>query len=138
MSRLIEDIIGDLQMFDAMRDGWPKLESLVDELKASPKPERAVHALFAVFERYPGATTGGGVLMTVLHTLEALAGFELCLVESLRRRPSILAVMLANRLLNSGINVVGTDSLLALLEVAKLGAQRIVREEIESVLGGRA
>jgi hypothetical protein len=140
MSRQVEDIINGIAKFDAIRDGWPKLDSLVDELKASPTPARGIDALFGVFERHPGTSSGSGVLWTVLHTLEALPGYEFKLVESLRRRPSVLAVMMVNRLLNSGVTDVGEDSLIELLEGIKSNqrTQRAVKAEIESVLEGRS
>ena len=140
MSRPIEDIINDISKFDGIHDGWPKLDSLVNELHASPTPTRGIDALLGVFERHPGASSGSGVLMTVLHTLESLSGYEFHLIESLRRRPSVFAVMMVNRLLNSGITDVGADSLIKLLEDTKEDqrTQRSVKAEIESVLEGRS
>ena len=140
MSRPTEEIVKDMARFDGIRDGWPKLDSLVTELKTSPTPARAIDALLGVFERHPGATSGSGVLMTVLHTLEAMPGFEVHLVESMRRRPSVFAVMMLNRLLNSGVTEVGVDSLIQLLEDTRTNphCQRAVKAEIESVLEGRS
>jgi len=139
MRRPSEEVIKDIEKFDAIRDGWPKLDSLVNELKASPTPVQGIDALLGVFERHPGATSGSGVLMTVLHTLEALPGYAIHLVESLRRRPSVFAVMMVNRLLNSRVTHVGADSLIQLLEDTKAHprCQRAVKAEIESVLEGR-
>ena len=140
MSRPTEDTIKDLAKFDAIRDGWPKLDSLVNELKGSLTPTRGIDALLGVFERHPGATSGSGVLMTVLHALEALPGYEVHLVESLHRRPSVFAVMMVNRLLNSEVTNVGSTSLIQLLEGTKANphCQRAVKAEIESVLEGRS
>lgn len=138
MSRPTEDIVKDIAKFDAIRDGWPKLDTLLNELKASPTPARGVDALLGVFERHPGSTSD--VLMTVLHTLETVPGYEIHLVESLRRRPSVFAVMMVNRMLNSDVTDVGADSLMQLLEDTKADprCQRAVKAEIESVLEGRS
>lgn len=140
MSRPTEENIKEIEKFDAIHDGWPKLDSLVNELKASPTPAWGIDALLGVFERHPGATSGSGVLMNVLHTLEALPGYETHLVESMRRRPSVFAVMMVNRLLNSRVTDVGADSLIQLLDdtMANPRCQRAVKAEIESVLEGRS
>ena len=137
MNRPIEEIITDLDSFDAIRDGWPRLAGLLTELKANPHPTWAMDPLFRLFERHPAITSG--VFMTVLHLLESFPGFEVHLVESLQRRPSVFGVMMVNRLLNSGISTVGIDSLLPLLESlpANPRCQRAVKHEIEGVLAGR-
>lgn len=140
MSRPTDEIINDIDSFDAIRDGWPKLDSMVNDLRASPTPAKGINALLGVFERYPGTTFGSGTLWTVLHTLEALPGFEVHLVESMRRRPSVLAVMMLNRLLNSGVADIGPESVIQLLRDAKTNPhlQRSVKAEIESVLENRS
>jgi hypothetical protein len=132
----IEQIIKDLETFDAIRDGWPKLGSLVHDLKASPAP--LVDALLGVFERHPGTSSTNGVLMSVLHTLEAVPNYETHIVESLRRKPSVLTVLMVNRMLNSNITKIGPHSLMQLLEEAKAHprCQRAVKAEIESILNG--
>jgi hypothetical protein len=141
MSRLrpTDEIVMDIEKFDAIRDGWPKLDSLVNELDASPTPAWGIDALLGVFERHPGPATGSGGLMTVLHTLERLPGYEVHLVESLRRRPSVFGVMMVNRLLNSRVADVGPYSLIQLLEDMKANprCQRAVKAEIDSVLEDR-
>jgi hypothetical protein len=136
MSRSTDEIIDDLNRFDGFRGAWSVLNDLVNELKTSPAPAKGTDALLGVFERHPGATSGGGVFWPILHTLESLPGFETHLIDSVRRVPAIFTVMMVNRLLNSGVTWVRTDSLLRLLEDA-LGnprTLRIVKEEIESVL----
>jgi hypothetical protein len=108
MPRTFEQIVADLaalkpEDFDYMRrdsDGPERLNALTDELMSLPKPERAVRSLFDVMERMPDSDLGSpGPLV---HTLEQMRGhYESELVESIKRRPTSLAVWMVNRILNA-------------------------------------
>jgi hypothetical protein len=80
-------------------DGHERLQELTDELMRLPQPQRAVRALFDVMERMPDADLGSpGPLV---HTLEAMRGhYERELVNSLKRKPTLLAIWMVNRILN--------------------------------------
>ena len=80
-------------------DGNERLHELTAELMTLPQPERAVPALFDVMERMPDADLGSpGPLV---HTLERMRGhYESELVESIKRRPTPLALWMVNRILN--------------------------------------
>ena len=79
-------------------NGLERLDSLTTELRGLPNPERGIRALFDVMERMPDADLGSpGPLV---HTLEALTGYELELAESIKRMPTPLAVWMINRILN--------------------------------------
>jgi hypothetical protein len=89
--------------FDYMRtdsDGMDQLDALTDELMTLPKPERGIRAMFDLMERLPDSDLGSpGPLV---HTLERMRGhYESELVESVRRRPTPLAVWMVNRVLNA-------------------------------------
>src|SRR5438552_727026 len=104
MARSTAAIIGDIERFSPIETGWNPFGELLDELMASPTPEKGIDALLGVFERWPGALTAGGFLFPVIHAIEELKGYEPHLLRSLRRKPSVLSVMLVNRLLNAGIS----------------------------------
>jgi hypothetical protein len=108
MPRSYEQIVADLaalkpEDFDFMRpdsDGPERLIALTDELMTLPQPERAVRPMFDVMERMPESDLGSpGPLV---HTLEKMRGrYESELVESIKRRPTPLAVWMINRILNA-------------------------------------
>ena len=108
MPHTFEQIVADLaalkpEDFDFMRpdsDGPERLNALTDELMTLPQPERAVRPMFDVMERMPESDLGSpGPLV---HTLEQMRGhYESELVESIKRRPTPLAVWMVNRILNA-------------------------------------
>lgn len=139
MPRSIEAIRRALTRFESAKDGWPALEALLAELKSHPEQTVAVDALLNVLERHPGAASSSGVLMTITHLLEATPGYEVFLVRSMRRRPSVVGATLLGRLLNSGVPVIGNQSVVALLESLKASsrAPRAVKSVVRSILEGR-
>jgi hypothetical protein len=91
--------------FDSMRrdsDGMERLVSLTDALMTLPQPERFIRVMFTVMERLPESDLGSpGPLV---HTLEQMRGhYESELIESIRRRPTLLAVWMVNRILNAAL-----------------------------------
>jgi hypothetical protein len=57
--------------------------------------------MFGLMERMPDVELGSpGPLV---HTLEAIPGYESYLVNSVRKQPSLLSVWMVNRMLNSPI-----------------------------------
>src|SRR5262245_31418356 len=91
------------QDFDYMRtdsDGMERLGALTDDLMTLPEPERGIRAMFDVMERLPESDLGSpGPLV---HTIERMRGrYESELVESIRRRPTTLALWMVNRILNT-------------------------------------
>jgi len=74
---------------------------LLDGFHDLPVEERrkAIPDFFALFERFPEAELGNpGPLV---HTLEAMGGYESQLRESIVRVPSIYTVWMVNRILNT-------------------------------------
>lgn len=108
MPRTFDQILDGLtalkpENFDLMRldsDGPERLNALTEELMFLPQPERGVRTMFEVMERMPESDLGSpGPLV---HTLEKMPGhYETELAESLKRRPTQLAVWMVNRILNA-------------------------------------
>jgi hypothetical protein len=72
--------------------------------------------LLGVFERFPGED-GFGIFWSIVHLLEATAGYEPALVSSVLRKPVEFNLLMVNRLLNAGVVLVEGQSLLSLLHV---------------------
>jgi hypothetical protein len=91
----------DFDLNDVNSNGMEKLYELTDAVSKLPNPELAIPEMFELMERLPDAEMGSpGPLV---HTLEAIPGYEVQLAESIRRKPSLLAMWMANRILNSPI-----------------------------------
>ena len=85
--------------FDNEAEAVHKLYGLTDELMALPQPERAIPAMFDVMERMPD--TEMGAPGPLVHALERMSGrYENELVESIKRKPTPLAIWMVNRILN--------------------------------------
>ncbi len=63
--------------------------------------EQAVPAMLGLLERFPDAELGNPG--PIVHELEAIAGYESQLLESLHRQPTFLTVWMVNRILNSDL-----------------------------------
>ncbi len=86
----------DYSRIDA--SGPERLSRYCDELDAFSNSEAAMSILFETMERLDGCDLGSpGPLV---HTLEALPGYERLLKESLLRKPTSLSVWMINRILN--------------------------------------
>lgn len=108
MARAMEVILADLDAltqrdFDVANpaaEGWGRLERACAELRELGKAEEAAPVMFGVMERLDAVDLGSpGPLV---HTMERWSGrYELFLAESVRRKPSYLAVWMVNRILNA-------------------------------------
>src|SRR5215469_521162 len=119
-----DEIITGLQAlqapdFDPMNvdaRGLERLRELTDALMKVTSPERAIPELFRVMERLPDTDLGSpGPLV---HTLEALKGYDEELTRSVRRRPSLLSVWMINRILNTDLPSDVRQSYMSLLSEA--------------------
>jgi hypothetical protein len=82
-------------------DGRERLYELTDAVQRLPAPDAAIPEMFGVMERMPDVDLGSpGPLV---HTLEAIAGYQPHLADSVRRQPSLLSVWMVNRILNTDI-----------------------------------
>jgi hypothetical protein len=98
--------------------GWERLSELTDALMATPggPAEAAIPELFIVMERMPAADLGS--LGPLVHTLEALKGYEKELIRSVGRCPSLLSVWMINRILNTDLPSDIRQSYISLLHEA--------------------
>lgn len=107
----------DLRWFDNPEDEGQlkQLDDSITALDADILNPNEVGQLLGVFERFPD-DDGFGVFWQILHLLERAGGYESALVDSVRRNPGEFNLTMINRLLNGGIEKVGAQSLLSLLE----------------------
>ncbi|MGW8392108.1 hypothetical protein [Pseudoduganella sp. HUAS MS19] len=107
----------ELRWFDNPEDEG-QLKQLFDSLAALDadmlSPNDVVQ-LLGVFERFPNDDGFEG-FWQILHLIERAGGYESALVDSVRRSPGEFNLTMINRLLNGGIENVGAQSLLSLLE----------------------
>jgi hypothetical protein len=93
-----------------------RLYELTDAALKLDDPKTIIPEMFRLMERLPGADLGSpGPLV---HTLEAIPGYEPYLAESMRRKPSSLSVWMVNRILNSYVSEDRRAFWLALLKRA--------------------
>jgi hypothetical protein len=107
---------GDMAALKAWQldDGLDELDKIVDR-NAKKKGTRAlIDACLDIFERHPDV--GGEEFKGVVHALEKMPRYKARLVQSMRRVPSCYGARLVNRLLNGGVNKVGTVDLIDLLQ----------------------
>ena len=90
------------------------LASVVQLLPDREVTRSLMGALFGVLERFPWAD-GHGLFWGILHALERLDGYELSLVESVRRSPGEFNLLMVQRLRNAGRTAAGGTDLRALL-----------------------
>ena len=75
-----------------------RLYELLEGFEAIPGREAALVSLLGVMERHPVADLG--TPGPLVHELEAISGYEQFLRTSIRRKPSRLAIWMANRIAN--------------------------------------
>jgi hypothetical protein len=117
MNNHLDNIILTLDTIGSVEDEFElkKLQGALDELFASGQAELGVDALLRIFERFPDKDCYG-VFWSILHGLESLPGYEVRLVESIRRQPSEFSLLMINRILNGGQTRAGEVDLMGLLE----------------------
>lgn len=114
----------DLRWFDNPEDEGQlrQLAELLDVLDSTSLNTSDVVQLLGIFERFPDDDGFGG-FWQILHLLEKADGYEAALVDSVVRSPGEFNLMMIHRLLNGGIEAVGAQSLLSLLEEVALREQ---------------
>lgn len=118
MPRSIAEMIAAIRSFEPRDGSWLALDILVGELFQAGAARQGIDALFAVLERHP-TEDGAGVLWSIVHGLESLPDYEPALVESVRRAPAELSLVMIGRMLNAGVTEAGGIQLTSLLgEVA--------------------
>jgi hypothetical protein len=113
MTRAPNEILADIRAFEPVDEDWLPLHGLIVELSNNGASIEHARDLLAVFERF--SEEYNEVLWSVLHLLEALPGYETWLVQSVKTRPTDMAVTMIGRLLNGGVWQVNGLSLVELL-----------------------
>ena len=106
MAEPVEDMMAELDAFEPNEDAADndeKLQIWVDRWAETPDKDKAITAMFALFERYPETTLLGdhGEPGPILHVIEQISGYEQALAESLARSPSYYGVWMAKRILDA-------------------------------------
>lgn len=124
----------DFDLSNVNSDGMEQLYELTDAVLMLSAPESAIPEMFSLMERMPDTKLGApGPLV---HTLEAIPGYEQYLVDSVRKKPSLLSVWMVNRILNSPITEDRRLFWMTLLQesVDRPDLPKSVREDAEQFL----
>jgi hypothetical protein len=130
-------VIQRLEQFaplDDEGDTNARLYEIFEGFRELPDRSPAMPAIYSLVERFPEAELGSpGPLV---HELEAIAGCENLLRESMRRQPTLLTLWMVNRRLNS--NLSDDERAYWLNELATVKshprAGKLVKDEAESFL----
>jgi len=121
MARDLEDIIDELNGFILEGDYTRKLSKLTDKLLQTTNPESALDAMFAILERYPEEELGSpGPLV---HAIEKCRGYELALIDSVKRQPGTLSVWMLYRLIKYDPKAIYLEALQGILSHPKASEQ---------------
>ncbi|WP_337175053.1 hypothetical protein [Paludisphaera sp.] len=114
MARSSEEVMAAIRDFESEDGNWLGLEVLLDKLFETGVGREGIEAMLALLERNP-TEDGAGVFWSIVHGLESLPDYEPALVESVRRAPAALSLVMIGRLLNAGAAEVGGIRLTSLL-----------------------
>ncbi|HEU5138075.1 MAG TPA: hypothetical protein VFU13_23220 [Steroidobacteraceae bacterium] len=132
MIRPAAEILRDIDGFMPTDGSWLRLDDLLGELFQQPVDAEGIKAMLRVFERFP-LDEAVGPAWSIVHGLESLPGYEPYLVDSLRRRPSELGVVMLNRMLNVGQLAAGDADIHALLR--EIAARSDIEPSIRECAG---
>jgi hypothetical protein len=100
MARSVSSLLHALATFQP-HESWVEVDDLLAELWEQGPPQEALLPLFRFLERFP-TDNSGGVLMGLVHGIETFPAYEHELVDSLRRQPTEMTLLLLRRLANTG------------------------------------
>lgn len=100
MVRTVHELIHELERFQPEEENWLPLDDLIQEIILTQAPHEAIDAMLGLFERYPDED-GYGIFWTMLREIEHFLGYEGHVFDSLRRQPSMFAVLMVGRMLKS-------------------------------------
>jgi hypothetical protein len=134
MGSNIEDIIKEIESFIPNNDEWYDLEDILEELFSSNNPQLGLNAMISIYEKYPNEDND--VLWGMLHGIEDIQGYELKIIESIKRKPSFFGVLMINRMLNLGITSIQNINLIDILDIAvnSPNATEYVKEQAKRFL----
>lgn len=98
--RSLPTLLHSLDSFQP-HDSWIQLEDLLAEVWELGPPADALVPLFRFLERFP-EDESGSVLMGLLHGIETFPEYETELLDSLRRQPTEITLLLMRRIANTG------------------------------------
>ena len=114
-----------------------KLEALVKELNDLVLTPELYQAIFDLYEKFP-EDDGYGLFTSILHRLERCSGYEQFLIQSMKRKPTYIAIRMIDRIVVGGFTQIGEVNLLSLVraaaknslasESARVYAQQCVQE----------
>ena len=130
--RTIGEITNEIENFNPIDEYWLPLEDLLNELWEQESPQKGIKSLFKIFEKFP-TEDGFGVFWSILHGIETFKNYEHNLIESLNFRPSLMGIIMLNRLENSSPKKIEIDKILELKESIKKRPQ-IEKELINQLI----
>jgi hypothetical protein len=110
---VITDVLDSIVDPEAAED-LARIEGALRSLHRTRDAAACVPALLRVFERFPSSDRLES-FWGILHSLEALPGYEQHLIKSVRRAPGEFNLLMINRLLNGGVREINGTSLLGIL-----------------------
>jgi hypothetical protein len=131
MTRKLDEIIADFDLFCIEGDYIQRLSKLTDELLATSNPEKGLKAMLRILERFPEEELGSpGPL---IYAIEHCKGYEIELLQSLKRQPTSLSIWLLYRLIQKKPEQEYVEVLQSLLIHPRSTEQ--MKEDIELILG---
>lgn len=114
-----------------LSNSWPLVEGVINGQLDTARMD----CLLRLIERF-GDDDGDGLFQKIVEALEASNGYELRLVESLRRTPSWFGALMVKRLIKRGVASVGDVDLLELLRKAAKNEAglELAREAVGDIL----
>ena len=116
MGSNIVNIVNKIERFIPNNDEWFDLEDILEELFSSNNPQLGLDGMISIYEKYPDEDND--VLWGMLHGIEGIQGYELKIIESIKRKPSFFGVLMINRILNTGITSIQNINLINILNIA--------------------
>src|SRR4051812_24481514 len=101
MARPVEQILANIDAFQPVGGNRLPLDNSLSELWSVGVPQPAIPVLLDIFERFPDED-GAGVLLSVVHGLESLPGYEPILIASAELRPTPFKRIMVDRLRRAG------------------------------------
>jgi hypothetical protein len=95
-----------IREFAPKEGDWRPLDALFERAFLGRDPSSYYHAFFNLFERFP-EEDGAGVFWSALHGMETAGGYEELLLQSFRRRPSLMTTTMLRRIKKSGQSHIG-------------------------------
>lgn len=131
MNQSVREIVANLDNIESLetQGELARLDENVVRLFAVENPESGIGASLRVFELFPEQDSFG-IFWSIVHGLETLSGYELPLIESVKRQPSLFGLLMINRLMNGGVTEIHNNDLLDILKTVAADKQQ--SEEIRA------